>query len=176
MPILIGQSVNRFNTCPTHRRCIHLAQIVVWILCSTILLKCFCSVLLNTYFRIKSHPFINTIDDLVAHPEVGLYTIQPNMHVYYPKIFNILQTKILTYANRMIDKALRGNGTEVEMVLLRDVIERKVVCITNSYNRDHIIARYPSLDLVVGDDRNGFSYVSYVMFKNHRSAKRIAKS
>src|SRR5882724_11953222 len=46
----------------------------IWIISSTILVNCFASLLLNTYFHIKSVPLIDSIEDLVNNKQIMIHS------------------------------------------------------------------------------------------------------
>jgi len=148
---------------------------IIWILCATLLSKCFSSVILNTYFNINSKTIINSFDELLAQPEIGVYSIiSKRLRDYGPKMADILDERHAKYVKHVKNEGKRLNVNH-NLLIMKDLLRGKAVYLIDSYMERNIKAEHPSLNLVVADDRRGYSYLAYTVPKTHTFGHLIAK-
>ena len=128
----LGQSISTIKD--YQKRNILLISLYSWIICSTILSLCFKSVLLRTYFDRKPLLTVHTLDDLVSKPELfisGRISVN-EMKYFRPDLFDKWKDKVDTYEKTLGINTGKGGRNMMNERLIKDVIDRKTVLLTNT--------------------------------------------
>ena len=104
-----------------------------WILCSTILIKCFTGLLLNTYFIRNPTLTANTLEDIVYNPDIsvaGKFSLA-EIKSSRPELFEILKQKVIDYENKLGVNTLENANSIFNQKLINDVMNRKAVILVS---------------------------------------------
>ena len=130
--LLIEQTSNQLYRLARSNLTLYL-DIFIYIICSTILTKCFTSFLLNIYFIQNPSLFVETLEDIISKPNlfiagrVGLKEISTTK----PKIYEILFKRLLVYEKSLNINTQNFMGMRDQRIQ-RDVLKRKAVFIVNT--------------------------------------------
>ena len=144
--------------------------IIFLLICSTILSKSYSSVLLDLYFNIKTKPFINTIEEMISNKEIGIMINNPvlkDLSTTHSQYVKIIESRFKEYRDiflKSIDRSILFNA---QNILLKGVIERRVVLLMDSYNTLVYKTNLNGFNLVVGEENIGFTFFSYFVSKKH---------
>ena len=171
--IIFGQSAKiNFKT-----NLINKLNIVIYLVCLTILTKCFTSILLNTYFIKKETLTAETLQDIVDNPGLcvagrrGLRYIQS----IKPEIFEKLFDRVVDYENSLNIITDKNPNDLTNPFLWEDIINRKAVAILGSRETEVLKNLYPDSKIIESKHKyNHFFSFSYVT-KNVRNFTEIYK-
>ena len=147
--------------------------IIIWIISSAILIKCFSSVLLNNYFNIKIVTFINTFEELLEAKDIG---ISINLRDNPNAIFLELDPEKASKLRILIEKYDKKIDKNRNIERLSQVIERRAVYLLSSWDSAIHLHFLKGYNLVIAEEKFGFTFMSYMISKKHKFAKIIRKS
>ena len=146
--ILIDQASSMFNIMKENSLALY-SVILIYILCASVLTKCFTSLLLNVYFIKIPSLTVETLEDIVFKPKLwvagrpGLNEIK----ISKPDIYKALYNRIIEYENKL------GINTESLMQVMneqiaKDVANRKAVMLLFSNQVKFYQNYHPGLNLM----------------------------
>ena len=121
-------------------------------LCSTLLTKCFTSLLLRTYFKTKTSITVRTLEELVDRPDVSIAGRLGLIEIIQqkPEVFNNLVNRLLVYENKLgIDSTEMTHLARNKVI--EDVNEGRAVIITDTFHTNLFTRIYPNLNLIQSD-------------------------
>ena len=140
--------------------------IFVWIICSTILNKCFTSLLLRTFYITKPSLTVETLEDIASDSELkvigrnGLNELQE----INQQIYEIIYEKIDSYSQELGLLTQRLPDLVGTTQIFDDVQERKAVLMINSEMANLIKVFYPEINLMESEHKYNqqffYTYVS----------------
>ena len=138
----------------------------IWLLFSSILTRCFTSVLLGTFFKTKPTLTVETIEDLVSNPDIKLWG-RDSLNFFKlskPKIYEILYKRLIDKNSETFFKL--SSKPEV----INDIKQRKAVILAYGSRFDIIKCMYFNVNLQVSRHKyNQQVYFTYI-------SKEIANS
>ena len=171
--IIFGQSAKiNFKT-----NLINKLNIVIYLVCLTILTKCFTSVLLNTYFIKKETLTAETFQDIIDKPGLGVAGRRGLRYIQSikPEIFEKLFDKVVYYENSININTDKNPNDLLNPRLMEDIFNRKSVAIVSSREVEIIKNLYPYTKMMESEHKYNhifsFSYVT----KNVRNFTEIYK-
>ena len=135
-------------------RTIIITLLFLWLIGSTILSKCFTSVLLNVYTIKKPSLTVQALEDIVNNPnllvagDIGLKQLEP----YRPDIFHALEMRVSSYQKRLNMK-FDDKMAVIKDELIRDIISRKSVAIINTFATILLKLFYPEANLMESEQK-----------------------
>ena len=149
-------------------------MLFVWLICSTLLSKCFTSVLLNVYAIKKASLTVQTFEDIANNPDllvagyIGLKDLEP----YRPDIFQALKDRVIDYHKRLKISLLDVKEL-VKKELIKDVISRKSVIITSSFTTEMLKLYYQDMNLMESEQKYSLLFRYSLVSKHFSKHKDI---
>ena len=129
----------------------------LWLQSASILTKAITGLLLNTYFKLKSFPIANNIQDIYDDKELAIFATDFWFEKFIlPKLDKNEQND---FSRRRINHLFN---------FLQEMIMGKTVLLANSYVRKHVMDRYRKWDhmLTVGQEKRGLAFGLLCVRKN----------
>ena len=145
----------------------------IWLICTTILAKCFTSLLLNTYFKSKPSLTVETVEDIANNPNLWVTGKRALLEIrsFKPKIYEILHKRLVEYESRY--NISNTHFIDINAQVLNDIIERKAVQLMSTPEARTLKSLHPKINLMVSKYKYNlkmhFTYVS----KSHPKSKQI---
>ena len=152
-------------------------NIVIYLVCLTILTKCFTSILLNTYFIKKETLTAETLQDIVDNPGLCVAGRRSLRYIQSikPDIFEKLFDRVIDYENSLNINSDKNMNDLTSPFLWEDIINRKAVAIVDSNSAEIFKNFYPDSKIMESEYKyNHFFSFSYVT-KNVRNFTEIYK-
>ena len=151
--------------------------IFFWIITTSCITRSFKSILLNTYYKTKPSLTVNTLEELVNRPDllisgsVNLNSIEK----FKPEFYNELMQRAISYEKRIgIDyKTQEGTIALFSKGIVEEVVNRRGVIITNTYNINMFKKMYPVYNLMASDVKYAQLFIYTVVHKNILHYARI---
>jgi len=149
----------------------------IWIISSTIIVNCFASLLLNTYFHIKSVPLIDSIEDLVNNKQIMIHS--HNITLEYIKKINTIkltENDIDELINRKMesDKILNILIERDRDDIVVDIVNGKSVLMSDSISVKQLFQRYICVqDKIVSTGKYLFDHVAFFIDKRNIYIKNV---
>ena len=142
----LGQSSSFLRDVAMNDKVVY-SLLFIWILSSTILAKCFTSLLLNTYFIRKPSLTVETLEDIVSNPGLSVSGKRSLIQIksFKPEIYDILNKRLKEYESGLgIDSGSNPNAVLGKRVI-QDVLNRKTVLMLTNYDTIIIKNFHPRL-------------------------------
>ena len=151
--------------------------IIFWLICSSILSKCFTSVLLNVYTIKIPSLTVQTLQDIVNNPQLSIagYAGLKELEHFKPDIYKQLEKRLLDYHKRLgID--LYDIKAMSDRQLQRDLIARKSVVFLGTFATQMLKLKYRESNLMESEEKFSllfkYSMVSK-LFPNYKLVYRL---
>ena len=171
----VNQSSKAFKKISKKKRTACLV-IMISMLCITSLTKCMTSSLLKTFFKVKPHLTVNTLEDIVDNPDLfvaGRHGLKELIR-FKPQIFEKLENRIKKY-----EKSLDINSINMVNLgsprLIRDVQEGRAVILTDTFVAKVLKLMHPSFDLMESNYKYNQNFFYSYVTKNHTKSHEIYK-
>ena len=153
-------------------------NILIYLVCLTILTKCFTSILLNTYF-IKRETFTaNTFQDIIDKPGIsvaGRYSLRL-IRSTKPEAYEKLFHRVIDYENSL---KISDNDLIFDLLLNpifgEDIINRKAVAILGTREAEYLKNLYPDSKIMESENKYNHFFSFYYVTKNVRNFTEISK-
>ena len=139
----------------------------IWIISSTIIVNCFASLLLNTYFHMKSVPLIDSIEDLVNNKQIMIHSVNRTLkHIKKLNTVKLTQNDIDELVNRA--KILNiGIPQDLDDIFV-NIVNGKSVVMWNSFYIRRLLRRYICVqDKIVSSGKYLFDHVTFRIDKRN---------
>src|SRR5882724_9052284 len=133
----------------------------IWILSTFIITTCFSSVLLKTYFKPQTKPFVSNIDELIhlKHINVWILNNLPSLQYTRPREYNILKERAISCG--------RFENMKNMMLWMHEIKQAKTVMLAGSQATHNINAMFATLNLYIPGEKIGFSFNAYLVNRKH---------
>ena len=146
-----------------------------WLLCSTILNKCFTSLLLKTYFKTKPFLAVETLEDIVSNPKMKIIGKQALLQIksFKSNIYQNLNERLNKY-----ERELNISNVDLMKVLtnsqvFNDVNEGKTVLLVDSHESHMFRDIYPLIKLKVSKHKYSHQIIYSYISRSHSKYEQI---
>ena len=164
----LGQSSNIYRSSIKMKTGLYVL-LFIWLLFSTILSKCFTSVLLGTFFKIKPTLTVETLEDLVSNPGIKIIGRESLDHFMStkPKVYEILRKRLFVTNSEKILKIL------LTPEVMNDMINRKAVLLHDSHQRKAIQSLFPEINYKESEHKYNQQIIYTYVSKDNTNYEKI---
>ena len=148
---------------------------------TSIISYCFSSALLMIYFQTYPVTVANSVEDILAKPElsvVGYYPAEDLEQNMSEEEFKNLRQRIDAYETKMdiVNQSRDYNNRYLTKYILRDMLEGKSVALMTSYLAASYQDIFSEYKFEIGDNSYQMHYMTYRVPKNHEFSLRITRA
>ena len=145
------------------------------LLSTTVLTKCFTSLLLGTFFKTKPSLTVETLEDIVSNPKINVIGRESlkELKVFNPEFYEIIHKRNTDYENLLNVSDLNEGEVFQDINMIKDVDQSKTVVLLNSLNAKSLKIFFHLNNLMESEHKYSQNFIYSYVTKSLPNYKQI---